>query len=159
MTFWMPNLKKFFMDISNLSYWAPLWSGMPIWWVVIEISPQNLLHRVSILTVVYMCTSNISFYSSLSVTPHTVPYIPCGSQTTTKETYHLSWILSLWGQIYKLRMISMYEIIGHRNFPPWSCVSKSCATFLNCLEVSPTLDRFRCITRHNHCHLVVGHNV
>ncbi len=38
--------------ISILSYLASLWSGMPIWWVVIEISVQNLLHRVSILTVV-----------------------------------------------------------------------------------------------------------
>ncbi len=36
--------------ISMLSYLASLWSGMPIWWVVIEISAQNLLHRLSVLT-------------------------------------------------------------------------------------------------------------
>ena len=44
--------QKPFTTISILSYLASLWSGMPIWQVVIEISAQNLLHRVSILTVI-----------------------------------------------------------------------------------------------------------
>ncbi len=44
--------QKQFTAISMLSYFASLWSGMPIWWVIIEISVQTLLHRVSILTVV-----------------------------------------------------------------------------------------------------------
>ncbi len=43
--------KKRFTAISILSYLASLWGVMPIWWVIIEISAQNLLHRVSILTV------------------------------------------------------------------------------------------------------------
>ncbi len=43
--------QKSFTPISISSYSASLWGGMPIWWVVIEISAQNLLHRVSILTV------------------------------------------------------------------------------------------------------------
>ena len=43
--------QKHFTAISILSYLVSLCSGMPIWWVVIEISSQNLLLRVSILTV------------------------------------------------------------------------------------------------------------
>ncbi len=43
--------QKRFTAISIISYLASLWSCMSIWWLIIEISAQNLLHRVSILTV------------------------------------------------------------------------------------------------------------
>ena len=46
--------QKRFTAISILSHLASLWSGMSIWWGVIGISAKNLLHRVSVLTVVLL---------------------------------------------------------------------------------------------------------
>ncbi len=40
---------------------------MPIWWVVIEISAQNLLHRVSILTVSVYFNQDLFERNSLGI--------------------------------------------------------------------------------------------
>ncbi len=54
-----------FTAVSILPYLASLFSGMPIWWVVFEISAQNLLHRVSILTVELLLFCRFHKYSGL----------------------------------------------------------------------------------------------
>ena len=56
--------QKRFTAISSVSYLPSLWSSMPIWWVVIQKSAQNLLHRVSILTVVKWSVEKLNMQMS-----------------------------------------------------------------------------------------------